>query len=67
MNANGYRVVFLAPDRWSFFRELGNLLVMICTLGFVSHRPGFLVIGELLESPSDGGQEVDEEKEVVVG
>ena len=49
LNLDGYRVAFIVNDKWSFFRHLLNLLVTVGTLGFISQRPGLLIIGEAKE------------------
>ena len=46
LNSDGYRVVILIPDRWSLWRQLINALRSICTFGFSTRSPGFIVIGE---------------------
>ncbi len=55
LNDAGYRLVFVIPDKWNIFRHLLNIIVTICTLGFVSRSPGVLLIGEnvsVLEPPA---------------
>ncbi len=47
LNRRGYRVAFMIPDQWSLVRRILNILLTIVTLGFVSHSPGILIIGEL--------------------
>ena len=46
LNADGYRVVFMIPDRWSVARVLLNILITVVTLGIVSKARGMLIIGE---------------------
>ncbi len=46
LNEEDYWVVFVVPDRWSVLRTLGNSLVQVLTLGFVSYEPGLLLIAE---------------------
>ena len=38
LNADGYRVVFMVPDRWSVARVLLNILITVVTLGNADHR-----------------------------
>jgi len=47
LNRRGYRVAFMIPDKWSVVRWILNVLLTVCTLGFFSHSPGILIIGEL--------------------
>ena len=46
LNADGYRVAFVANDRWSFVRYRLEVVVIICTLGLVARSPNLLIIGE---------------------
>ncbi|HKS91322.1 MAG TPA: hypothetical protein VJQ83_05285 [Tepidiformaceae bacterium] len=46
MNAAGYRVSFIVPDRWNPFKRIWALILLIITLGFVGLVQNILVIGE---------------------
>ena len=45
-SADGRRVVFMLPNRWSLWRYVGVLLGTILTLGLWSRAPGYLVVAE---------------------
>ena len=44
--ADGRRVMFMVPNRWSIWRYVGVLLGTILTLGIWSRAPGYLVVAE---------------------
>ena len=46
LNSQGYRVVFMVKDRWSFFRVVLFALVAICTLGLWTKVPDWVIVGE---------------------
>lgn len=46
INANGRRVTAAAGDRWSVWKRIGMILLLIITLGFVGKVPNVLVISE---------------------
>jgi hypothetical protein len=46
INAAGYRVVAAVEDRWSFWKRLGVVLLLIVTLGFVGKVPNVLLVTE---------------------
>lgn len=46
MNAEGYRVVFIVPDKFSLAKRVLAVLVLVVTLGFVGITENVLIIGE---------------------
>ena len=50
LNADGYRVAFVIPDKFSFGKTLLTILVAVCTLGIYWRGQGVLVIGERVDS-----------------
>ena len=46
INASGLRVVAAVEDRWSVWKRLGVILLLIVTLGFVGKVPNVLLITE---------------------
>ena len=44
--ADGRRVMYMVPNRWSIGRYVGVLLGTILTLGLWSRAPGYLVVAE---------------------
>jgi hypothetical protein len=46
LNASGLRVAGVVTDRWSFWKRLGVILLLIVTLGFVGRVPNVLLITE---------------------
>jgi hypothetical protein len=46
LNASARRVVAVVPDRWSFWKRLGVILLLIVTLGIVGRVPNVLLISE---------------------
>ena len=51
MNADGYRVAFIIPDKWSFARHILNIIVLVGTAGFFAHTEGLVIVGERIDSP----------------
>ncbi len=49
LNADGYRVTFIVPDRWNSFYRLLWLGVTILTAGFIARSPNLLIIGEQVQ------------------
>ncbi len=49
LNADGYRVAFVIPDKFSFGKTLLTILVAVCTLGIYWRGQGVLVIGERID------------------
>ncbi len=56
LNALGYKVAFVIPDRWNPFRFLLNSLLFIVTLGFYAKSQNLLIIGELMSEDGGDGQ-----------
>ncbi len=50
LNGSGRRIVAAVPDRWNIWRVVGNLLLLIVTLGFVGRVPNVILITEPLGS-----------------
>ena len=50
MNKRGYRVVWIHPDEWGFWRSLFRFLLAVVTLGFKRSQPGILIVGEALDT-----------------
>ena len=46
LNAEGYRVVFVVPDRWSIAKLLLSVLIAILTLFIFVPTPNLLIIAE---------------------
>ncbi|MGE0228825.1 MAG: hypothetical protein AB7U23_09985 [Dehalococcoidia bacterium] len=46
LNGDGYRLVFVIEDKWSFFAKFFAFLLFCITLGFVGKKPNVLLIGE---------------------
>ncbi|MGB7050665.1 MAG: hypothetical protein WBG41_03765 [Acidimicrobiales bacterium] len=46
INASGQRVVAAVEDRWSFWKRIGVVLLLLITLGFVGRTPNVLLITE---------------------
>ena len=46
LNAEGYRIVFIIPDSWSFAKHLLNTIITVATLGIYSQTQGVVIIGE---------------------
>lgn len=46
MNAEGYRVVFIVPDKFSLAKKFLALVVLVITLGFVGIVENLMIIGE---------------------
>lgn len=46
INGEGYRVVFVVPDKFSFGKKIAVLLIAVLTLGFVVISENLLIIGE---------------------
>ena len=51
LNAEGYRVSFIVPDRWSFFRRVLWLMIAFGTFGFVVRSENLFLIGERVNGP----------------
>ena len=51
LNAEGCRVVIIVPDRWSFFRRVLWLMIVVGTLGFIVRSENLLLIGEHVDGP----------------
>ncbi len=49
LNAMGYKVAFVVPDRWNPFKFLLNSLLFIVTLGFYAKSQNLLIIGERID------------------
>ena len=54
LNANGYRVVWIHPDEWGFWRSFFRFLLAVVTLGFKRSQPGILIVGEALDADIRG-------------
>ena len=52
LNGDGYRVVFITEDKWSFAKKMANAIIVVCTLGFGGRRKGVLIVGERVEIKS---------------
>jgi hypothetical protein len=52
LNAQGFAVASMVVDRWSFWRRLGWLLILILTLGFVGKVPNVLIATEPIRAAS---------------
>lgn len=46
LNAEGYRVVFIVPDKFSLFRKVLNVIILVVTLGFVGFVENLIIVGE---------------------
>jgi hypothetical protein len=46
INASGLRVVAAVEDRWSVWKRIGVILLLIVTLGFVGKVPNVLLVTE---------------------
>ena|ERR1700722_5576282 len=46
INASGLKVVAAVEDRWSVWKRIGVILLLIITLGFVGKVPNVLLITE---------------------
>ncbi len=46
MNEDGYRLVFITEDRWSFGKKLGTFLLFCISFGFRGRKPSVLIVGE---------------------
>lgn len=54
LNDQGYRVVQIIPDEWSFFKQLASFILAILTLGFLNPTPGLLIVAERIATPVAG-------------
>jgi len=46
LNASGRHIVAAVEDRWSIWKRLGVILLLIVTLGFIGKVPNVLLITE---------------------
>ncbi len=46
INGDGFRVVAVVRDRWSIWKRIGVVLLLVVTLGFVGRVPNVLLITE---------------------
>lgn len=46
MNAEGYRVAFIVPDKFSLAKKMLAFVVLVCTLGFIGLVENLIIIGE---------------------
>lgn len=52
LNADGYRLVFVIEDQWSFFAKFFASLLAGITLGIWVKKPNVLLIGERIGQPA---------------
>lgn len=49
LNADGYKVAFIIPDKFSFAKMIWAGIVAVCTLGFYWPTASVLIIGERVD------------------
>lgn len=52
LNADGYRLVFIIEDQWSFFATFFATLLAIITVGIWVKKPNVLLVGERIDQPA---------------
>jgi len=55
LNRRGLGVASITPDRWSFWKTLGSILLAAVTLGFVVRGPNLLLLTEPIATPARAG------------